>query len=96
MRPSEALEKHRAEIVKVLGRYPVANPRLFGSTARGEDTETSDIDILVERREGLTYFRLASLEEDLLHLTGVKVDVRTEGEFSARTMDRLKRDLRPL
>ena len=48
MRPSEALAKHRNAIVEILGRYPVSNPRVFGSVARGEDTEESDLDIIVQ------------------------------------------------
>jgi uncharacterized protein len=44
MRPSEALAKHRDEVLRI-ARYPVSNPRIFGSTARGEDTEESDLDI---------------------------------------------------
>ena len=50
MRPSEALAKHRDEVREIIARYPVSNPRIFGSAARGEDTEGSDLDILVERR----------------------------------------------
>ncbi|HEV7416015.1 MAG TPA: nucleotidyltransferase domain-containing protein [Tianweitania sediminis] len=48
MRPSEALAKHRDEGIAILAKYPVSNPRVFGSVARGEDTEGSDLDILVE------------------------------------------------
>jgi hypothetical protein len=32
----------------VIARYPVANPRIFGSVARGEDEEGSDLDLLVD------------------------------------------------
>ena len=47
MRPSEALAKYRDEVLAIIARYPVTNPRVFGSTARGEDVEGSDLDILV-------------------------------------------------
>lgn len=96
MRPSEALAKHRDEVRTIVGGYPVANPRLFGSTSRGEDRENSDIDIIVQRVGNLTYFDLAELEERLSNLVGVPVDVRTEGEFSDRTLKRISRDFIPL
>lgn len=92
MRPSEALAKHRAEVRSKIADFAVADPRIFGSTARGEDGEGSDLDIIVRRRGKLTYLDLARLEADLSGLLGVKVDVRTEGEFSARIFDRIKRD----
>ncbi|MBK8457025.1 MAG: nucleotidyltransferase family protein [Phyllobacteriaceae bacterium] len=96
MRPSEALKKHRAEVRALVDGYPVANPRLFGSTARGEDREDSDLDIIVQRAGDLTYFDLAELEERLTILVGVRVDVRTEGEFSDRTLKRISREFVPL
>ena len=68
------------------------NTRIFGSTARGEDTDASDLDIIVRRCGNLTYFDLFKLEDELRSLLGVKVDVRTEGEFSTRVLDRIKRD----
>ena len=92
MRPSEALAKHRDAARDIVSFYPFAEPRIFGSTARGEDTEASDLDIIVSRRGRLTYFDLFKLEDELGSLLGVKVDVRTEGEFSPRILNRIKRD----
>ena len=37
MRPSEALERHRDEVLEILARYPVSNPRVFGSVPRLTD-----------------------------------------------------------
>lgn len=96
MRPSEALARHRNAILDILERYPVADPRIFGSVARGEDTDESDLDILVKRRDHLTYFHLARLEDELKAAIGVRVDVRTEGEFSPRVLGRISRDFRAL
>ena len=49
MRPFEALEKHRDAIRRAANRYGVANPRVFGSTARGDDTEESDLGLYLVR-----------------------------------------------
>jgi len=92
MRPSEALAKNRDKVLEIIGRYPVANPRVFGSAARGDDTEESDLDILVDRRGTLTLIDLAKLEMELEGLLGVKVDVRTPGEFGPAASARIATD----
>ncbi|MDW6023908.1 nucleotidyltransferase family protein [Mesorhizobium sp. BAC0120] len=96
MKPSEALSRHRDEVLEVIGRYPVSNPRVFGSTARGEDTDDSDLDILVDRAGVLTYFDLARLEIELEQLLGVPVGVHTPGEFRQAMMARIEADRRAL
>ncbi len=75
MRPSESLELHRTAVRDLVARYPAANPRVFGSVARGTDTDASDIDILVDDLPGCTLFRLGGLQMDLQDLLGVKVDL---------------------
>ena len=65
------------EMRDIIARYPAENPRLFGSVARGEDTEASDVDILVDRKEGLTLFDLAGMMIELEACIGARVDVVT-------------------
>jgi uncharacterized protein len=96
LRPSEALALHRDQVRMIIANYPLSSPRLFGSTARNEDREDSDLDIIVAHAGGLTYFDLARLEDELTNLLKVKVDVRTEGEFSSRILSRIQRDFVPL
>ncbi|WAJ30763.1 nucleotidyltransferase family protein [Antarcticirhabdus aurantiaca] len=55
MRPSEALAKHRDEVIEAIARLGASNPRLFGSVARGEDDHESDIDIIVDIEPPSTY-----------------------------------------
>jgi predicted nucleotidyltransferase len=43
----------------------MANPRIFGSTARGDDAEGSDLDILIEAPPGTTLYDLARVELEL-------------------------------
>jgi predicted nucleotidyltransferase len=50
MNPYEALARHRIKIREAAGRFPVTNPRVFGSVARGHDQSNSDLDILVRRQ----------------------------------------------
>jgi len=47
-RPSAVVQRHRQAIRDIVQRHNGLNPRIFGSVARGEDTEASDLDLLVE------------------------------------------------
>jgi len=76
MRPSEKLNAHREAIRAIVAAHRGANPRVFGSVARGEDTEESDIDILVDPH-GMTLFDLGAILNELTALLGVEVDVLT-------------------
>jgi uncharacterized protein len=96
MKPSEIIAAKADEIREVIARYPVRNPRLFGSVARGDDTEGSDVDILVDPLAGTTYFTLAKLQFELENLLGVSVDIATPGAIGERIASRVMRDLRPL
>ena len=48
MKPSEALNRHRVDIRRIVAANKAVNPRVFGSVVRGEDAEGSDLDILVD------------------------------------------------
>jgi uncharacterized protein len=97
VRPSEALEKYRSAVRAIIARYPVSNPRIFGSVARGEDVEGSDLDILVDGRHGETTFaHLDMLQSDISKLLRVPVDIVTPGGFSKEVASRVSRDVQPL
>jgi predicted nucleotidyltransferase len=96
MRPSEALERHRAEIRRLTEANRARNPRVFGSVLRGEDTTESDLDLVVDIIQGTSLFDLARLEgalEDLLH---VPVQVMTPVELPRRARDRILAEARPV
>ena len=84
------------EVRAVIARYPVSNPRVFGSVARGEDDEKSDLDLLVDPTERTTYFDLSALEDELAALLGVTVDILTPGAVGPRIAEAVYRDARPL
>lgn len=77
MKPSEQLAKHRTEIKDIVKANRARNPRIFGSVSRGQDTELSDLDILVDPMEGTTLFDIGAIQEELSELLGVRVDVHT-------------------
>mgnify|MGYP003407378128 CR=1 FL=1 len=98
MRPSEALAIHRDEALAIIARYPVSNPRVFGSVARGEDTEGSDIDIVVDPDYGqvMSYFDLAKIELELTEALGCKVDIGLFNNLKADVVPQVVSDMRPL
>jgi len=90
MRPSEVLEKNREAIREATRRFNAANPRVFGSVARGEDRDGSDLDILVDALPGMTLFDLGGLQHELEGLFGdIKVDLATPGALRDSMRDRV-------
>ena len=77
MRPSEALASHRAAIRRVVEAHHACNARVFGSVLRGEDTDDSDLDILVDPTPETTLMDVAAIQVELQTLLGVSVDVLT-------------------
>jgi uncharacterized protein len=65
-------------IGRTAASFGASHVRLFGSVARGEDTENSDVDFLVSMEPGRTLLDVARLEEQLEKLLGRRVDVVTE------------------
>lgn len=77
----ELIDAHRGELDAVMRRYGATNPRLFGSVARGDATENSDIDILVDLdpADGNILFRAGGLNEEFRRILGRDVDVFSIG-----------------
>ena len=90
MRPSERLNAHREAIRAIVAAHRGENPRVFGSVARGEDTEDSDIDILVDPAGRMTLFDIGAILNELTELLGVEVEVLTPNalpdKFRARVL----------
>lgn len=77
MKPSEALASNRAAIRDVVGSHRARNARVFGSVLRGLDTESSDLDILIDPTPETTLMDVAAIQVELQRLLGVSVDVLT-------------------
>jgi len=96
MKPSDALALHRAELRALVGRCGLMRPRVFGSAVTGEDTEDSDLDLLVDPLDGTSLFTLARLKIGAEALLGVPVDVLTPGGLPERFRDEVLRLAEPL
>lgn len=75
MKIEELRTRYREKIIELAASYGVENIRVFGSVARGEAYEDSDIDLLVHLRKGTSLLKLAALDRKLYELIGIKVDV---------------------
>ncbi len=67
----------------------MANPRVFGSVVRGEDTDGSDLDILVDPAPRASLLTMVRLQDQLEDVTGIKIDLRTPGELHPRFRERV-------
>lgn len=77
MKPSEALEIHREFIRNTCMKYGLSNPRVFGSVAKGTDTEDSDLDLMVDKSPTTSLFELNGAANDIGERLGVRIDICT-------------------
>jgi len=84
LKPSLAYKQHRESIKRIVAQYHATNPRVFGSVLTGQDTEQSDLDILVDTTAETSLFDLGAIRIELTELLGVEVDVLTPGSLPDR------------
>jgi hypothetical protein len=92
----ETLQQKRDVILQIAQRHGAHDVRLFGSIARGDNTRTSDVDILVRFEQGRSLFDHGGLIADLEDLLGVHVDVVSEGGMRERFRARVLGEAVPL
>jgi predicted nucleotidyltransferase len=83
-----------AKLIDICRRNDVAKIGVFGSSARGDTTTDSDIDLLVEFSKRKSLLSLVALERQISAALGKKVDLLTEAAISPYLRDRILRDLR--
>ena len=87
------LKKHKAELQR---KYPVSSLALFGSYARNEEKENSDIDILYELKSTYSLFDLMDLQETLQMKLNRKVDLVSKKYINKHLKPFIERDLKNL
>ena len=92
MRPSEALSTHRQTIREIVARHLARNARVFGSVARGDDSDNSDLDVLVDPLPGATLLDLGAMQVELEETLGLRVDLLTLGDLPRAFRDRVLRE----
>lgn len=90
------LRAKRDEILQICAKYGARNVRVFGSVARGEADEHSDIDLLVEFEPNRSLLDHAGLWVELQELLGARVDVVSERGLKPRIRQRVLQEAIPL
>jgi len=90
-------EINSQKLADICRKFRVRRLSLFGSVERGDFTDQSDVDVLVEfesgARVGLAFF---SLQQELTELIGRRVDLNTPGFLSPQFRDRVMREAKPV
>jgi predicted nucleotidyltransferase len=79
---SKLLERYRLDILRIARSHGARRIRVFGSFARGEERQDSDVDVLVDLEPGRDLLDIVAIKQDLEALLGRKVDVVTEPAVS--------------
>jgi predicted nucleotidyltransferase len=96
MKPSEALQTHRAAIRGVVEAHRARNARVFGSVLHGRDTDESDLDILIDPTSETTLFDIGAIRLELRKLLGVPVDVLTPNALPDKFRAAILSEARPV
>jgi predicted nucleotidyltransferase len=96
MTTRDLLQSKREEILRIAERHGARDVRVFGSAARGEASDQSDIDLLVSTTEQTTPWFPAALVGELERVLGRKVDIVTEDGLYWLLRRRILREARPL
>lgn len=90
------LNEKRDEILRIAEKHGARNVRVFGSALRGDTTEGSDIDLLVEAGDRTSPWFPVGLIEELQALLGRPVDVVTENSLYWLLRRRILKEAKPL
>ena len=90
------IENNRAEILALAERHGIRNVRVFGSMARGDADDTSDVDLLVSLPSDKTGLALGALLMDVQDLLHRRVEVVTERGLHPALRDQVLREAQPL
>jgi len=92
MRLPEKVKAKRQDILAIAARHGARNVRLFGSIARGEADDRSDVDLLVDMEPGRSLLDHAALSIELNRLLNCKVDVISERGLKPRIGERVLKE----
>lgn len=82
------------KLIEICRHNDVAKIGVFGSMARGEATDKSDVDLLVDFSQRKSLLALVRLERELSTALKRKVQLLTEAAISPYIRDRIKRELK--
>jgi predicted nucleotidyltransferase len=92
----QSIHEKREAILKIADRYGASDIRIFGSVARGDATDASDLDLIVRFEAGRSLFDHGGLVADLREFLGVPVDVIDEEGMRPRFRENVMKEAVPL
>jgi uncharacterized protein len=94
--PLNLIRKSRDQIFDLAVKHGASNIRIFGSVARGDYSEGSDIDFLVDFKPGVGLLEWSAFWLDLEDLLGCDIDVATEKSLKKRYREKVMKEARPI
>lgn len=97
IRPLRArLNSRREELLNTLAELGASNVRVFGSVARGDESETSDVDLLVDVADDVGMFALGRMRSAAEHLLDAPVDIVPASSLKPDVVDSVLREAKPV
>ena len=96
MKTLDIIKNKRSDIMAIASKYGIKNIRIFGSAIRGDDSDTSDIDLLVSIEDGRGLYDFVSFKLDAEEILNRKVDVVSERSLNHLISPHILNDARDL
>jgi len=71
----EDIKNKKQQLYEIAGKYGISRIYVFGSVARGESKEISDVDFLIEMDENVSALGVGAFQYEVQQLLGIKIDV---------------------
>ena len=84
----ELIEK----LIHILKKHGAKKIKIFGSYARGEQKEASDLDVIVKFEKRKSLLELVGIEQELEDHLGIKIDLLTEASISPYLVEKIKKE----
>ena len=86
------MDKIIDKLISILKKHGAKKIEIFGSYARGEQKETSDLDVIVEFEKRKSLLELVGIEQELEDALGIKVDLLTRASISPYLIERIEKE----
>ena len=86
------MDKIIDKLVSILKKHGAKKIEIFSSYARGEQKETSDLDVIVEFEKRKSLLELVGIEQELEDALGIKVDLLTRASISPYLIERIEKE----
>ena len=96
MTHANLIAENRQQILQIVAAHRATRPRIFGSVLHGDNSENSDLDLLVDPLPCATLLDLGGIQIVLEELLGIPVDVLTPGDLPVKFREQVLLEARPL